>query len=108
MKLYLAVVQDREAQERQEADNNDRKNADILPIPRRMIPAPQVPHEHVTEKSFRQKRVAQVAPMCSELLTPVVSTVETHSGAQSLAHQMGSAYICVKKVGTNNRADGMS
>jgi hypothetical protein len=39
-------------------NNNDRKDPNVLRIPRRTIEAPQVPHDDGAEKSLHQKRVA--------------------------------------------------
>jgi hypothetical protein len=90
----------RERRIRKAGGSNVRKNANVLLIPRRRVEAPQVPHEHGVEKSLGQKRAEQMTLMSAELLTHVVSTVETRSGAQSLAHPMSYAYICLN-IGTN-------
>jgi hypothetical protein len=89
-------------------ESNVQKNANILRIPRRTVEAPQVPHEHGVEKWLDQKRAEQMTLMSAELLTPVASTVETRSGAQSLAHPMSCAYICLITLAQNIRTDGMS
>jgi hypothetical protein len=91
--FYLAAVQGNERYERHGGKSNVRKNANVLRIPRRTVEAPQVPHEHGVEKSLDQKRAEQMTLMSAKLLTPVVSTVETPSRAQRLAHPMGCAYI---------------
>jgi hypothetical protein len=106
------VLSDQRARERRirkaEGESNVRKNANVLRIPRRRVEAPQVPHEHGVEKSLGQKRAEQMTLMSAELPTHVVSTVETRSGAQSLAHPISCAYICLITLAQNIRTDGMS
>ena len=105
--LYPTVVKESEAHETQKAnDNNLKKGTNVLRTPRRTFEATQVPHEQGAEESFHQKSVARDAPR-SELLTPVVGTVETRSGPQRLVRQMGRIHV-LEEVGTDNRRDGMS
>jgi hypothetical protein len=70
--------------------------------------APQVPHEHGVEKSLGQKRAEQMVLVSAESLTPVVSMVETRSGAQTLAHPISCTYICSITLAQNTRTDKMS
>jgi hypothetical protein len=83
-------------------ESNVRKNVNVLRIPRRTVEAPQVPHELGT-RSHLAKRAEQMTLMGAELLTPVVRTVETRSGAQSLAHLISCAYICLITLAQNIR-----